>query len=185
MPAIVRHGTGRRPRILGIDRTREPERRAARRYRAPVATRRRNPGRVLIVAGVLIVAINLLVLGGLMQSTDTNTVDLPLAIERVLPEAGTVIRPQDSIGVDLRDGYTGQLTIDPPNDLALTLGPDQIEGDPNLGVVTFRPGAGKDIEEFSPGDHVAIVEYWPNTMTFVEADDAGDVGRYSWSFRVG
>ncbi|HEX5614184.1 MAG TPA: hypothetical protein VFZ83_03420 [Acidimicrobiia bacterium] len=144
-----------------------------------------HPGRVLLMGALLLVGVNLAVLAGTEQSNDDGGAELPSAIERLLPEPGAVIRPQDDVGVDLRDDLQGQLTIDPPDDQPVTISPEQYGGDPNLGLYTYRPAPDSEFREFAPGDHVVIAEFWPRTLTYTAALEADRLGSYSWSFRVG
>jgi hypothetical protein len=144
--------------------------------------------RVLIVGGGLLVAANLLVFAGLGHD-DNSGPQLPSEIQQLFPNPQEVIRPQDTVGADLRDDLQGQLYI---NDVAVPA--DQITGDPNLGIYTFRPGcatsttqAGSEcaFREFDPGTHNARIDFWPRSESLEDARKAGEVGSYGWSFKVG
>lgn len=140
---------------------------------------------MLVIGGLVLLGVNLAILGGATQSNDDGTAALPSAIERLVPEPGAVIRPQDDVGIDLRDDLQGQLTIDPPNDQAVTISPEQYTGDPNLGLFTFRPAPDREFREFAPGQHVVIAEFWPRTMSYTQALEQNRLDSFSWSFRVG
>jgi len=153
------------------------------------ANRRFKLTRVLIVGGGLLIAANLLVFAGLSHD-DNKGPQLPSEIQQLFPNPQEVIRPQDTVGADLRDDLQGQLFI---NNVAIPA--DQIVGDPNLGIYTFRPGcnttgattAGSACEfrEFDPGSYNARVEFWPRSSSLGDARKAGELGSYGWSFKVG
>ena len=72
--------------------------------------------------------------------------------------------PQDTVGVDLRDEFTGQLTIDGQRDPE-----DQFTGDPSLGQVFFEPGPARTFSELSEGRaQRASIECWPTTIKTVD-----------------
>jgi hypothetical protein len=136
-----------------------------------------HPGRVAIVIVTLAVVISL---GALLlnhSDTDTRTERIyPTAVETVSPRPGELIRLQDTITADLRDGLTGVLLID-RQEVPL----DQLEIVKPLSQISFRPGPGKDLERFEPGVHTATVLYWVGT----QFNRPAKVGSYSWQFRAG
>lgn len=134
-----------------------------------------HPWRVVTVVVALIVIVNLGVL--LIRNTDTSSTAngaLPTIIESVAPGNGEIVRTTDTIAVDLNDGYTGVIAID-----RAEVPEDQIERVGPLGQITFRPGAGKDIEQFSPGVHTVTVSYWPQTK-----DRPDRPATYTWTFKA-
>jgi hypothetical protein len=151
--------------------------------------RRFKLSRLLIVGGGLLIAANLLLFAGLSHDDDSR-VQLPAEIQQLYPNPQEVIRPQETVGADLRDDLQGQLAID-----GAVVPADQIAGDPNLGIVTFRPGcagSGTTIpgfecayRELEPGTHNLRIEFWPRTETFEEASGKGRVGSYGWQIKVG
>jgi hypothetical protein len=152
-------------------------------------TRRFKLTRVLIVGGGLLVAVNLLVFAGLGHDDDSKP-QLPSEIQQLFPNPQEVIRPQETVGADLRDDLQGQLYI---NNVAVPA--DQIVGDPNLGIYTFRPGCNTtgatqsgsacEFREFDPGTYNARIEFWPRGESLDDATTAHEVGSYGWSFKVG
>jgi hypothetical protein len=140
-----------------------------------------HPARVATVIVTLAVVISL---GALLlnhSDTDTRTERIyPTAVETVSPRPGELIRQQDTITADLRDGLTGVLLISGPGvngEVPL----DQLEIVKPLSQISFRPGPGKDLERFEPGDYTATVLYWVGT----QFDRPAKVGSYAWRFRVG
>jgi hypothetical protein len=102
-------------------------------------------------------------------------------IESLVPRPGDVIRPQEDVGADLKDTYTGVLLIDDRR-----LPEDQIKIVPALGQVSFRPGPEKDITALRPGPHSATIVYWPQEKEGEDvAREAGALKSYTWQFTAG
>jgi len=138
------------------------------------AAPRRRPtlGTVLITIGV-IVALNLIVVAFVIASREAPGPPIPAAIEQILPIRNGQVPRQDSVGADLRDDYTGVLIID-----GREIPEDQLTRIVPQGVVTFRPGDGKDIESFEPGHHSIKVVFWKQ----IESRETGH--EYGWQFTV-
>ena len=135
-----------------------------------------HPWRVLIVVVGLLAVGNLGIL--LLARSDTTrqqTAGLPLTIRSLQPRPGELIRPQDTITVELRPDLTGALVLD-----GQEIPDAQLDRQPGLGEVSFRPGPGKDLSEFSPGSHTVVVEYWSQTKP-----RPIHPASYGWTFRVG
>jgi hypothetical protein len=140
----------------------------------------RHPERVAIVAVGLIVVANLAWFG--YRSTDTSTAadKRPDSVDLVLPAEDAVVRPQETIGFDLRDDLVGVLSLD-----GVRIPEDQYEGDRGVGQVFWRPGDDKEMQELPEGPRAATAEYWDATKTEEEARDANEVFSYTWYFTVG
>jgi hypothetical protein len=151
--------------------------------------RRFKLSRVLIIGAGLLVAVNLLVFAGLGHNDDSKP-QLPTEIQQLFPNPQEVIRPQETVGADLRDDLQGQLYI---NNVAVPA--DQIVGDPSLGIYTFRPGcqtsnrsqaqSACEFREFDPGTYSARIDFWPRDESLQDATDQHELGSYGWSFKVG
>jgi hypothetical protein len=138
-----------------------------------------HPGRFAIVAGGLLLVV--LLFAGAISSADTKDrrTTLPSQVQSVSPKPGSIVPPQEQISVDLRDDLTADLSICKPSQSvgACTVLPaDQVDFIPALGQLTFRPGPGKAITAYDPGQNRVIVAYRS------QADPARDNGIYSWSF---
>ncbi len=144
--------------------------------------RPRNPVRVAIVVGLVLIAINVVIIGARSQVDGPPAVQQrPVAIEALQPGENERIFPQQQIAVDLQNDLQGQLLID-----HILIPDDQIQGDAGLGLVIFQPGVGKEFREFSPGTHNATIEFWPRTISDVEqAREQRKLNSYTWSFKVG
>jgi hypothetical protein len=144
---------------------------------------RRLPGlRAILVALGVLAAVNLLIFaahtGG--QGQDTGP-PLPEGIRYLVPVPGSVIRPQDDVGAQLKETYTGALFID---DVRIPDTDAQIDN--SLGVVRFRPGPNKEITALRPGHHYATIHFWPQDKGDEDAARAADaVKSYTWQFTAG
>ncbi len=144
------------------------------------ATRRRSPlfrhpWRVATVSVALLLVLNLGIF--LLNKADTSreqTTGLPATIVSIQPRPGELIRPQDTIGAQLRADLTGALVLDTQE---IPVGQLERLG---VGEVSFRPAPGKDLSQFPPGMHSVTVEYW-----VASKPRPIHPASFSWSFRVG
>jgi hypothetical protein len=144
-------------------------------------TRPRNPVRVAIVLGVLVIGVNILIWGGRSQVNGPATIQRPAEIVSLQPNESDELLPQGEVGAQLRANLQGQISID-----GRPIPQDQVTSTPTLGTIAFDPGPGKDIQEFSKGGHTAVLEWWPITLPTAEAAKAQHQLRsYTWSFNVG
>lgn len=125
-----------------------------------------------MAAGVAL-GIGLLV-AGFYASSNSEEVTLPPEVERIVPSAGSIIRPQGAVLVDLVDTYTGVLAID-GEEIPL----DQLTVVEPLGQISFSPDEAKEITRFEPGTHSATVTFWEKAETRASAQS------FTWQFRVG
>jgi hypothetical protein len=145
--------------------------------------RRLPSARTMIIALGVLAAVNLLIFaahtGG--QGQDNPGAPLPAEIESLVPVPGSVIRPQEDVGADLQDTYTGALLIDDQR-----IPEDQTKIVPGLGQVSFRPGPNKEISVLRPGNHHATILYWPQDKGDEDAARrAGALKSYTWQFTAG
>ena len=135
-----------------------------------------HPGRFAIVAGGLTLVA--LLFAGAIMSADTKDVksSLPGEVQTVSPKPGSIVPPQEQISVDLRDDLTADLEVCGPTGGCIPIPADQVAFVPALGQLTFRPGAGQEIEGFEPGRNTVKVSYRS------QADPARDNGTFSWVF---
>jgi hypothetical protein len=135
----------------------------------------RHPWRVAIVAVAVLAVLNLGVI--LVANSDTTPggkAALPTDIESISPENGALAGLVDDVTVNLRDNLTGVLVID-----GVEIPEDQLDRVEELGVITFRPGADKEISRFRAGDNTVVVKYWPRTKP--RPDKPASFG---WRFRA-
>ena len=134
-----------------------------------------------IVAVVVIIVANLAYFGTRNEVRGTVAPERPAAILELTPQEGDHVIPQTSVVVDLRDNYTGQLSLD-----GHLIPQDQVEiSHPNLFELLFEPTPAHDVHKFAPGSHFATIEYWPQTETYEKAKASQQLGTYTWAFKVG
>jgi hypothetical protein len=138
------------------------------------AARKRNPVRVAVVVGGLLLAANIWIIAGVAQRTNKEPV-LPIAIEELIPKPGDLVSPQSTIGVNLNNTLSGALELD-----GTVIPLDQLTVQPTEGIITFSPGPGKDLTALPQGQHTITVLYWPRTSTQEQGSTS-----YSWTFKVG
>jgi hypothetical protein len=158
--------------------------RALPRPRPATAPRRKlfqHPGRVAIVVVALLVVVNLGIV--LLRNSDTSPGGLhplPATVQSVSPEPGSIAGPVDTITVDLDDSLTGVLLVK-HNGAYVEIPEDQLDRVVELGQLSFRPGPGKEITRFTPGENDVVVLYWSKTRIGGRPKSPAS---YSWSFQV-
>jgi hypothetical protein len=136
----------------------------------------KHPWRIAIVIVALVAVANLGVF--VLAKSDTSresTTGLPIDIVSLQPRPGELIRPQDTVSVQLRTNLTGVLVLD-----GQEIPEDQVDRVPELGEVSFRPGARKELRQFPPGTHTLEVKYWLQGKLRPTHPVA-----FAWTFRVG
>ena len=140
-----------------------------------------HPLRVAAVVGALLIAVNIAIIGARSQQDGPASTRRPIEIQQLFPDEDGHILPQATVGADLRDDFTGQLTIN-----GTLIPKDETTGDPSLGLVLFEPSDGKTFDEFEPGGHTAVIEWWPRTIVNPEdAQAQSELRSYTWAFSVG
>jgi hypothetical protein len=140
-----------------------------------------HPMRIAVVVVGVLIAVNVAVIGARSQHDGPASPQRPVEIQQLFPEENQRILPQATVGADLRDEFTGQLTID-----GTLIPKDETTGDPGLGLVLFEPNDGKTFDEFDPGGHTATIEWWPRTISTPEdARAENELRSYTWAFTVG
>jgi hypothetical protein len=134
-----------------------------------------HPGRIAVIAVALIIVVNLaVVLGHNADTRPAGRPSLPSAIEAIQPERGQLTGLIDTVSVDLADNLQGDMVVD-----GLQLPDDQLEKIPQLGVISFRPGPGKELPRLQAGDNTVVVHYWQRG----EPRPANPPS-FSWRFRA-
>jgi hypothetical protein len=157
-----------------------------------VIRRQLQPGKLLVSFGF---AIGLLLVIYAFTSArtgnDAQRLNNP-AIERLIPNQDDLVLRQSEVGIDLADGYTGQLVIDGqtlPTQTVVALQPNaggkvapilNVRFDPGDNTLLYQPEdvPGAPIKQFDPGRHSITARYW-------KLDEGeGTAKQYTWSFRV-
>jgi hypothetical protein len=145
-----------------------------------VALRRpQHPGRVAVVAIIVLVAVNAAIFGARSSVRGTRAPQRPVAVLALAPQEDDIALAQDKVVVTLKPEFAAQLSID-----GRLIPDDQLTLDTSLNTRGFQPGPDKDITAFSPGTHTATIEYWPKEKTYEEAKAGRLLGSYSWNFKV-
>jgi hypothetical protein len=134
-----------------------------------------HPGRVAVIVIALLIVVNLAIV--LLANADTTPggrAELPAAIESISPERGELTGLVDDITVDLRDDLQGELLVD-----SVRIPEDQLDNIEALGVISFRPGPGKEITRLRAGENTVVVRYWPRGKPRPDVP-----GSFSWRFRA-
>jgi hypothetical protein len=97
-----------------------------------------------------------------------------VTVESISPERGELTGLVDTITVDLRNDLTGSLVVD-----GKEIPDDQTDRVQELGVLSFRPGPGKELTRFVTGDNTVVVYYWPRTKS-----RPANPPNYGWRFRA-
>lgn len=135
----------------------------------------RNWRRTAIILVGVVVAINMLVIGGFATRNTTATSDLPAAIEELFPPQDQVVRAQEQIGVRVDPEWTGELKLD-----GVPLPIDEYEQQGiEVGYVFWKPGVGNVFAELEPGSHTLELHYWPKE----EGPGGTNDSTFSWTFK--
>jgi hypothetical protein len=122
----------------------------------------------------IVIGLGFFALAGAFGRTDDGQVKDEEGLEAVAPVNTAEAQPRQTVVVaDLASGYDGQLTID-----GTVIPRAQMELDQGLNKLIFRPGDGKVVTEFHPGQVNVSITYWPLEQGIQQ-------GRiYRWSFSV-
>jgi hypothetical protein len=138
-----------------------------------------HPGRFAIVAGGLTLVAILFAAAITTAETEDVKRILPEQVQSVSPRAGSIVPPQETIVVDLRDDLNADLALCGPAQGAggcTPLPADQVDFVRALGQLSFKPGDGMDVQRYEPGRNRVVVSY------YAQGDPQRDRGTYSWEF---
>ena len=108
------------------------------------------------VAGGLALVIAVCVAILATQSASPNSANLDDGVvEQLIPADGDKILQQEPVGIDLAAGYDGTLAVN-----GVPIPDDQLQRVPQLNLVQFQPGPGKEIEQFPPGQNCVVATFW-------------------------
>jgi hypothetical protein len=141
--------------------------------------------RRLGVSLVVVVGLGSIVYGFASAETGNDCISDKASIERIEPGCGDRILRQSEVGVDLKAGLRGALTIDgvaiPTFDVNTATPSDadrlKAQYDQGTGTVLFTPRPGSVIEEFTAGQHTIVVTYGP-----IDQPDTRQT--FTWTFYV-
>ncbi|HEX7134184.1 MAG TPA: hypothetical protein VF228_16525 [Iamia sp.] len=127
--------------------------------------------RRLVIVAVLALAVLCLYIAGRSGADSDPIATGATAIESYLPSPGGRVLRQSEVGVVLKDGYDGRITIDgiaiPEEQMVGAVAPDSPEYDPEVGprpnkknVVKYQPGPGQAVSEYATGTIEITIRYW-------------------------
>lgn len=120
---------------------------------------------VLVLAGLTMGVLAVVV----RDNTEPPTIDQ--VVEELFPGAGDEVLSQNTVGIDLVDGYTAELTIN-----GTAIPESQLRRVEALNQVTFRPDEGKVINKLRADQNCATALYWPLAQGRAAARS------YTWCF---
>jgi len=105
---------------------------------------------------------------------DSNTsLALPDSVDRLIPDSGDEVLAQSAVGVDLATGFDAYLIV---NGTEIRTEADGLKKDLGLGLVTFQPGEGTQVESLLPEKNCVIAMVWPQS----EGEEAAEP--VNWCF---
>ena len=123
----------------------------------------------IIVIAVLIVAVGAFTLAigaadtgnddGVVISGQPGQVSTTDGIDGVVPADGAEVLSQQSIGIDLAQGWTGELTLLPATGAAIPIPSDALQPS-SLNELIFQPGPGQIIESLPTGQNCLRAVVW-------------------------
>ena len=105
-------------------------------------------------------------------SSDGEATPPPAVVELISPAPDAIVLRQTRVVVDLLSGYAVQIEVD-----GMAVPQAELRVSEALGRYEWEPGAGKIIDEWTPGSHTISISW--NT-----AAGLPDIGSYTWTFRV-
>ena len=132
--------------------------------------------RRVVLGLLLVVAVGMCWLAGRNGNADPEPVVSESAVEQLIPADGSpsVLR-QAEIGIDLKDGWTGELSVN-----GVYIPEDQLRLNEPLAQVFFTPGPGKEIEQFRSGTVVVVASIWRP----IDGETREDGRQVVWRFKV-
>ena len=132
--------------------------------------------RRVVLGLLLVVAVGMFWLAGQNGNADPEPVISESAVEQLIPADGSpsVLR-QAEIGIDLKDGWTGELSVN-----GVFIPEDQLRRNEPLAQIFFTPGPGKEIEQFRSGTVVVVASIWRP----IDGETREDGRQVVWRFKV-
>ena len=132
--------------------------------------------RRIVLTLLVFVGIGMFWLAGRNGNADPKPTINEAAVEQLIPADGSpsVLR-QAEIGIDLRDGWTGELTIN-----GRFIPDDQIRRNEPLNQLFFTPGPGKEIERLDAGTVIVVASVWRP----IDGETREDGRQVVWRFKV-
>jgi hypothetical protein len=132
--------------------------------------------RRIVISLLLVVALGMFWLAGRNGDNDPKPTINETAVEALIPADGSpsVVR-QAEIGIDLKDGWTGELSIN-----GHLIPDDQVRHNDALNQLFFTHGPGKEIETLPAGIVIASASVWRP----IDGETRDDGRLVVWRFSV-
>jgi hypothetical protein len=113
----------------------------------------------IVAAAVVSVALVLIVIAFSALSSGNKDPVLSAGdaqiVENLIPRRNSQIPQQSTVGIDLVTGWTGVLRVN-----GVEIPEDQLQVTPQIGLIDFTPGPGKEVEEFRTGQNCVTAVIW-------------------------
>jgi hypothetical protein len=95
-------------------------------------------------------------------------------VENLIPRRNSQVPQQSTVGIDLATGWTGVLQLN-----GVEIPQDQLQTTPQIGLIQYTPGPGKEVEKFRTGQNCVTAVIWQIS------DGRGVADRnINWCFQV-
>jgi len=132
--------------------------------------------RRVVIGLLLLAAVGAFYAAGRNGNTDPEFADATGAVQQLIPAPNSpAVLRQAEIGIDLADGWTGELTIN-----GVFIPDDQLRRVDPLNQILFTPGEGREIERLQAGRVTVIANVWRP----IDGETREDGRPVSWSFSV-
>lgn len=130
----------------------------------------------LVVAMVVIVVF---VYNNMVTGPDQASLSKPEYVERLIPDSGSEVLRQSTVGIDLKEGYDAYLVI---NGIAIKNDagedPDGLQKAPSLGTVEYSPGPGRRVKALQTPTQCVDAWVWK------KLDGEATAKQVNWCFKV-
>ncbi|MCY4164347.1 MAG: hypothetical protein OXE93_09090 [bacterium] len=101
------------------------------------------------------------VLALLLADTDGNDVSVTgnASIDALIPPRSAEVLSQETVGIDLAQGYEVRLVLN-----GVELPADQLRHSPDINRYSFRPDRGKVVERLRAEQNCVQATYWPQEV---------------------
>ena len=132
--------------------------------------------RRVVIGLLLLAAVGAFYVAGRNGNTEPEFADATGAVEQLIPSPGSpAVLRQAEIGIDLAEGWTGELTID-----GVFIPDDQLRRVDPLNQILFTPGEGREIERLDAGRVLVVANVWRP----IDGETREDARPITWSFSV-
>jgi hypothetical protein len=131
---------------------------------------------LLVGAAVMLVVVQ----RDAVTGSDEASFSKPEYVDALIPASGTEVLSQDTVGIDLKDGYDAYLVINGKTiqNEATDKDPDGLVKVPTVGTITYDPAPGKRIEKLDTPRQCIDAWVWK------KLDGPATKKQVNWCFKV-